>query len=315
VKNKTQVLEEKLSDLIISMGLGARRSAIIGALKQSMRLRTRASEDALIMAGESKLGGLPDLPKGMDWPRRASGVPLGFVGQMNFTEVPDFAGTGLLPKRGIAFFFYDPTDLGWGSSPAEADRWRVILIDDRQADHHRTQPPDDLPEGSCLAPCKLVFSKELTLPPIDSPEFDALKVPHEMQEHYFDLLSALATLQGGTDEEPLHRMLGFPDQIRTNVALDCEMGRRDLLGEGSWLDDREALRVEREARRWLTLLQVDSDPALGISWGNAGRIWYLIRGEDLRMVSWENAWLVAHEFRSMPPEPDTVPDEIEEDEE
>ncbi len=308
MRENTNLLMDKLSDLITSMGLGVRRSTILGALKQSMRLRTRPSEDQLIMAGESKLGGMPDLPKGTEWPRRKSGEPLAFIGQMNFTEVPDFAGTTLLPKRGIVFFFYDPTELGWGWSPSEADRWRVLLVDDRQADHKRTPAPDDLPEVFRLSPCKLVFSKEWTLPPLDSADFEALKIPHEMQDRYFDLLSALSTLQGGTDEEPLHRMLGFPDQIRTNVALDCEMGRRDLLGEGSWLGDREALRVEREARRWLVLLQVDSDPALGISWGNAGRLWYLIRGEELRSGAWQDAWFVAHEFRSLPSEPEELPE-------
>jgi len=42
---------------------------------------------------------------------------------------------------------------------------------------------------------------------------------------------------------------------------------------------------------WELLLQVDSDPSLGMMWGDAGRIYYWIRHEDLVVGDFDKCWL------------------------
>ena len=61
---------------------------------------TRVEEEALPLGG-TRLGGLPDLPAGADWPSIAD-RSLCFVAQVRLSEV---AGNGLLPKAGLLSFF------------------------------------------------------------------------------------------------------------------------------------------------------------------------------------------------------------------
>jgi uncharacterized protein YwqG len=308
--------EGKLDLVIEQLGLSRKRKTLVDMLKQSMRIRTVEESEIVIMTGESKLGGLPDLPVGKDWPRTRAGKPMAFVAQLNFTELPDFAGTMLLPSRGILFFFYEPSQGDWGTAPEVSDRWTTFLIDNPQANLRKTVPPEDLAPEFRFSSCKVKFSKELTLPPLDSFEFEAMKLGDEFQEDYFDLLNALSSIQGGTDEEPVHRLFGFPDQIRRNVGLDAEMGRTGLYeGSGPFMSDAQSLKVEREARKWLVLLQVDSDPLSEMTWGNYGRLYFLIRGEDLRAFDFSRAWLVRQEFREKPEEPqfEEAPEETEDE--
>lgn len=53
-------------------------------------------------AGSSYFGGLPRLPEGFDWPYLDAEVPLHFLAQIDFSELP---GNDLLPDRGVLFFF------------------------------------------------------------------------------------------------------------------------------------------------------------------------------------------------------------------
>lgn len=76
-------------------------------------------------AANSRLGGLPSLPKGLAWPRsKASGLPLHFLAQIDLTELPP---NGLLPTQGMLFFFaMVDEEMVWDGDPAEYSR---VLFD------------------------------------------------------------------------------------------------------------------------------------------------------------------------------------------
>ncbi|NLS00770.1 DUF1963 domain-containing protein [Rhizobium sp. P38BS-XIX] len=106
--------------------------------------------------GSTRIGGTPDLPRGMDWPRRpipqnideiakrsgepydkelrdhlAGGLPYAFVAQVDLKEASSMEGAAaILPSEGRLLFFYDmiagPFDTGtqsarviWDQSPAD----------------------------------------------------------------------------------------------------------------------------------------------------------------------------------------------------
>ncbi len=140
-----QIIEERFAGSMVEMVAGALRPAIVFSGKVEDRL------------GGSRIGGTPDLPKVIEWPRRpvpddvykiaeragepfdadlrrhlAAGLPYAFVAQVDLGEA---AGLGdvahLLPDAGRLLFFYDmiagPFDTGvqsakviWDRSPADA---------------------------------------------------------------------------------------------------------------------------------------------------------------------------------------------------
>lgn len=66
--------------------------------------------------GESKLGGIPDLPLDFQWPTYDRS-PIDFLLQVNVTQASALDETGLLPKSGLLSFFYDLKEQPWGFDP------------------------------------------------------------------------------------------------------------------------------------------------------------------------------------------------------
>jgi uncharacterized protein YwqG len=65
----------------------------------------------------SRLGGSPDLPSSIAWPRKDN-APLSFIAQVNLADVAPYEAEGLLPRDGLLSFFYDAlTQDAWGIRP------------------------------------------------------------------------------------------------------------------------------------------------------------------------------------------------------
>ena len=86
------------------------REAMKGFVQASVRLRS--STKSVSETGISRLGGVPDLPKGMSWPTAFSDQkPLLFLGQINLAEIHPFDANHELPSDGMLYFFHHP--LNW----------------------------------------------------------------------------------------------------------------------------------------------------------------------------------------------------------
>jgi uncharacterized protein YwqG len=58
------------------------------------------------------------------------------------------------------------------------------------------------------------------------------------------------------------------------------------------LADPRAKELEKNAHEWWLLLQVDSDDRASMMWADLGRVYFWIRGEDLRERRFERAWAI-----------------------
>lgn len=78
----------------------------------------------------SKFGGLPTLPAGVEWPRTSDGTPLHFFAQV---DCADIGFRTKLPRRGVLFFFgRDGDEQSWLSDDP-ADDARVLYTLDSAA--------------------------------------------------------------------------------------------------------------------------------------------------------------------------------------
>lgn len=94
-------------------------------------------------ATESRFGGLPALPAGIDWPRMADGTPLHFLAQVDCRALPFRSA---LPERGMLFFFgRDDEEQIWDEDYAGDKTWRVIHAPDASGDDPARAAPADLP--------------------------------------------------------------------------------------------------------------------------------------------------------------------------
>ena len=99
----------------------------------SIRLKTKYIENE-ISVGASKLFGSPDIFEGFEWPSievDGEEYDLSFIGQINLKDVAKYDTEGLLPKKGMLYFFIDVDTLEPRVIYAKSlENCRLEIIDD-----------------------------------------------------------------------------------------------------------------------------------------------------------------------------------------
>lgn len=285
--NAVEAVKHRLAQEVNECGLSHIWDDLEKELQPSIRIETQPSNDQQIEIGSSKLGGVPDLPEGVEWPQ-CNDVPLSFIAQFKMSDVTKYDLTGELPQAGLLSFFYVGGGT-WGLNPKDRGGWQVFFFEDDQPALRRTQAPKDLPEYCQFTACQLECSTELTLPPWESIFVEGLDLSEKETESYIDLLDR--TSGGGRF---IHRLLGHPNPIQGGMQLQCQLAFHGLYtGLGTDVKDPQRDELEKGAADWQLLLQIDSDEKnTGMMWGDVGRLYFWIRKDDLEKRAFVNVWMV-----------------------
>jgi uncharacterized protein YwqG len=248
--------------------------AVVARLLPSIRLvPQQPGEGEEARLGGCRIGGLPDLPAGVEWPRLSTAWkldpkevagaddPLPFLLQIDLAEAAPFDLEGALPKTGLlSFFFYWERDEPSGEADVAYIHFSRSLRRLR-----RVPAPDDLPAAGRFRGLDLVPHLEWTVAsPADTGVDEALANEH--LDLWNDLEERVAQCQGLEDPQgglaPAHRLLGHPQLIQAPGLAD---GTRLLL------------QVDSDPPR-----TIDQYPRTGMMWGDCGRVYYLVNERQLR---------------------------------
>lgn len=222
-----------------------------------------------------RYGGLPLVPPGTRWPHAPSG-PLPFVGQLDFAELAACPGASLplLPRDGILSVFYDIDGAHWGSTPEDSAFWKLLWTPHAE-DAVPLQPPPELLE-----------EPELPTRPYHLQPLAGLSLPEFLDTH-----TSLST-KDWDDEET-------EDYVELMHSLAGGDNAHQVGGHPAWIQDdarEEAQRLTggppEGAQEWNLLWQLGTDEEVGLRWGSSGKLFLLLRDEDLRACRFEAAWLV-----------------------
>jgi uncharacterized protein YwqG len=298
------MIHEEAVSHIRKSDLGESAETIIANLRPSVLIEAKRVPLEELPLGASRIGGVPDLPKGFQWPRwcgsKMEFIPLGmtsrqvefrdkdlhFIAQLNLKEFGDFSACKEIPSNGFLYFFYDCEVQPWGFDPANHHGARVIYIPDQVEPLTRYEPPQP-DSGFDSSPSALSFAEDWTIPDRESFGFDyaALESIEELKQ---DLI--------GTSEDqpfkPIHRLFGWPEPVQGDMQLECQLVANGIYCGDANPDPRSEVLADG-AKDWQLLLQIDTDEANpGWMWGDCGRIYYWIHKNDLRDRRFENARLI-----------------------
>jgi uncharacterized protein YwqG len=247
--------------------------------------------------GASRLGGEPDLPPDLPWPKW-KGRPLAFVAQLDLEELPRIAGRELLPPRGRLYFFYaldvdEDNPLPSGIYTKERGAFPVFFSEQSTSTLRRTKTPADVSEFGRYKPLPMKFSIMTSIPDSSHPALRLLGLgTTDLQLKYGDVVEGC--------EQDLHpaahnQILGYPYPVQNSVCLDVEMGMggywdrtRDITSEA---DQKLWDAALKPALDWELLLQVDTqDDKNGMIWGDCGRLYWMMRRQDLLERRFDRAW-------------------------
>jgi hypothetical protein len=274
-------------DDVAALAAAAGFADIAGQLAALARpsLRLEATDDDARLGG-SRLGGAPDFPADLPWPRPGwSDEPMSFIAQLDLSRFPDDVWPG--PAKGLLSFFCARSSAHGGvDSPGSAC---VVHIAPDVAIERREPPPELAPE-LVLRALAVEARPELTLPTIgvgapralDELGFGWDGDREDDYEQYVELQHRLAeeqgfaryTTQGGW--APRHRLLGWPRQIQDDVFPS--LAHMSLEAEGAPSGRAEAAAHAADLE---LLLQVETDRRLETDFGDGGSLYFALPARDL----------------------------------
>lgn len=104
---------------------------LISSLGRTEFVLSVEEENENIKPDDSKLGGKPYLPQDFMWPKfsdEGEERPLSFLCQINLTAFKKYDRDGLLPEKGMLYFFYDCEAFRWGFDPEDKGCARVFYF-------------------------------------------------------------------------------------------------------------------------------------------------------------------------------------------
>lgn len=201
-------------------------------------------------SGLSKLGGVPDLPVGEEWPESShEDFPLHFLGQFDFAQLPDFEGTPF-PSSGMLSLFYLYDDEG--EADWDEPGFVVAAYHPEAAELEAISSPDQ-PEPP--KPLALAFKLSWDLP----------------QDEY---LAPDWPFSDG-DEEAFAEHLCWVDRIKADHLLGYP--RHQTLAYDPSPGDE-----------WLPLLTVASNDEFGWCWGDGDNLMIFIERARLEKLDFSN---------------------------
>lgn len=239
----------------------------------------------------SRIGGLPELAPGTEWPRAAdthefAGMPMTFICQLELSAI---APTGVWPAQPDGLLSFFCACEGGDSICIDDPGSGKVLYTPERAGVEPMEPPADLDPESMLRELPVTARRELTLPAVASGLLEPLGIDHNLwytsrdpekarrAKRYGEVL--LARFEQDQDvHEPRHRVLGHPAPVQGDVLEHAAM----LGFETREHRSPEPEQIEAEAPSWRLLLQIDHDERLGVLWGDYGTLYYCLPEDDLK---------------------------------
>lgn len=223
--------------------------------------------------GCTKIGGLPHVPRGFEWPRYL-GVPLDFILQIKL----DDSTREHIPQKGLLLIFY--AEGGWVEKKEHLDCLRVIHVKDEEL-LEIARPPFQYEKRlwGLLKPRQIphVYKEErvglrvsLSFPDLERrdeiPELSKFDDDEALMESYYELKESLT-------EERILQIGGYPNPIQYDGLAKSAA---TIMEKGS-------------ANDWILLLEINS--GLEFNWGDAGRLYFYIHKDDLDRGDFSEVWL------------------------
>lgn len=278
---------------LTALGLAHRADDILSLAREGIAMVATPAADELPV-GASKIGGRPDLPPSIRWPKHGD-KPLQFLCQINLEELQQACPHDWLPASGWLYFFYDGEV--WGYDASHRDGFQVYLHEGAASDLKRADAPPPRPRTIIFGlikklekvleykPCAVRYERRVNFPYWESYPIEQLGLTESEGDKYVDFLDRYDVAY--PDSRTL--MLTHPEALQNDPLMDCEVLARGLQDKSP--EEQFADAVQKAAQDWVLLLQLQQETLNTGTWGDSATLYFCIKETDLRSKRFDNVWM------------------------
>jgi hypothetical protein len=302
-----------IREAAIACDLGEHAARLEALARPSVVLATTRTKSSAIPIGVTKVGGMPDVPDGFEWPFW-NRVPLTFVAQVNLAEIAPFQ-IGLPPSGLLLFFFC--FERGMETTHERSDGAGVVLLVQSTA-LHRCEPPKRAADP--FRSCGVRLVAHPSLPPPYCDRVEELWDAHVLADDSYAAIIHHIDEALGIDKLPTHaasnyhQLLGYPRPVQyTPVEIGMQRAlsraRVPALGGHSWWegwrsfftsgapDTRPAAPSDSavpidlaRCREWQLLMMFREDEYAGIRLIDSGHCYFMYPQGEFRDGKFGDVW-------------------------
>jgi hypothetical protein len=257
---------EPLIALIQSQGLSAHQSDLLANIRLAIGIHLERSQ--LRSIGQSRIGGVPDLPASIAWPQAERWHQyLCFLLQINLAELPVFPDNPF-PDRGMLYLF--------AAEDREPEQFMIYTGNEPLAPALPPETTEFVTDWyEDLVPHKLTFTLFADLPRWATTDYDTLCDRLQSDSDCYEELTRVLS------ENSIGKLLGHVSGIGHDPREDAHVVKEI---NPDWLYDyeqRSTLDLSG-SQHWRNLLQVNSSDAVNLMFGDAGYLQLLAHDNDLK---------------------------------
>lgn len=260
---------------------------LIATLEPAIRFRAAPSADAPALG--SRFGGQPYLPHDRAWPvweHPTQGErPLWFFAQIDLAEAHAVAPASMqLPSDGLLSFFADLDDeLDGVMGLYSWEHPGSTIMHSRPGADLRVLDGPSHGRGIRLAPLSAWTWRQDDID-FSNDEFDILD---EVDNWYAKALQGIVA--EGYHHGGRHQLGGHENYIQHPAANEVVQAMAGCY-EGDWpghFDYERWQTAQPQVAEWRLALQIDSDEALNVMWGDVGTLFWMMRRSDIESARWD----------------------------
>lgn len=283
-KNKIQKLikfikqsDNKLSDVD--------KEKIIELIRPAIGISTKKLQSDNLKIGSSKIGGKPDLPKDICWPK-LNDSHLVFCAQYNVSELEKFDVENLLPKKGIFYIFIGINE-EWNEFSMMQNDTKIFFTENTE-NLERKEYPTSFNLERIVEPAKIEYFESITIP--DDENYKLFYFNDKYEDFYFhfyqDTEEYIAEeLNSFTDN--MHQILGEDKSVQSSVVYEFSRNELNITDKDYTEKWNEILENSKTFTNLIQLDCMDSNTNLSKFGGNG--VFYIgLKTKELQNKNFNN---------------------------
>ena len=283
-KNKTQKLIKfiKQSDNKLSE---VDKEKIIKLIKPAIGISTKKLQSDNLKIGNSKIGGKPDLPKNISWPK-LNDSHLVFCAQYNVSELEKFDVENLLPKKGIFHIFIGINE-EWNEFSMKQNDTKIFFTENTE-NLERKEYPTSFNLERMVEPAEIEYFESITIP--DDENYKLFYFNDKYEDFYFhfyqDTEEYIAEeLNSFTDN--MHQILGEDRSVQSSVVYEFSRNELNITDEDYAEKWNEILENSKTFTNLIQLDCMDSNTNLS-KFGGSGVFYIGLKTKELQDKNFNN---------------------------